>query len=149
MYRIRKRIYKKKRKIKSRKRARECIEEPDCLAGTQCCPTFDSVSSDSIYIMTGIPQLNPQLLPFPVGKSDKTASEVLTLPIGQGDCTVIYSPGGQDVVLFDCGSTTKKGIRFLPNDVKKCFENIVNVAIMVTRITTITCPSYLVQINLK
>lgn len=127
-------------------RVHECIEEPDCLTGTQCCSTFDSVSSDSICMTTGIPQSNPQLLPFPVGKSDKTASEVLTLPIGQGGCTVIYCTGGQDAVLFDYGSTTKKGIRFLPKDVKKYFENIVNVTIIISHGDQ---DHYLVQINLK
>ena len=30
--------------------------------------------------------------------------EVHTLPIGQGDCTVIYCNGGQHAILFDCGA---------------------------------------------
>ena len=34
--------------------------------------------------------------------------EVHTLPIGQGDCNIIYCPNRQDAVLFDCGSTSSR-----------------------------------------
>ena len=34
--------------------------------------------------------------------------EVHTLPIGQGDCNIIYCPNRQNAVLFDCGSTSSR-----------------------------------------
>ena len=35
----------------------------------------------------------------------KNILEVHAIPIGQGDCTIIYCPNGNDALLFDCGSS--------------------------------------------
>ena len=48
--------------------------------------------------------------------------EVHTLPIGQGDCNIIYCPNDQNAVLFDCGSTSSRDHpRFSPEFIQERF----------------------------
>ena len=48
--------------------------------------------------------------------------EVHTLPIGQGDCNIIYCPNDQNAVLFDCGSTSSRDRpRFSPEFIQEKF----------------------------
>ena len=48
--------------------------------------------------------------------------EVHTLPIGQGDCNIIYCPNSEDAVLFDCGSISgHNDPRLSPEFIKEMF----------------------------
>ena len=72
------------------------------------------------------PSKRRKLMKAPVLKYDVTDSalEIHTLPIGQGDCTIIYCPNKDYAILFDCGSSQGNtlpldGIRRYYRHVKK------------------------------
>ena len=50
---------------------------------------------------------------------NKDAVEVHTIPIGQGDCTVIYCPNEKHAILFDCGA--KGGNMLSPLQIREHF----------------------------
>ena len=57
-------------------------------------------------------------------------AEVHTLPIGQGDCTVIYCNGGQHAILFDCGSS--KGNTLEISSIQSYFEDVSSITVMIS-----------------
>ena len=106
-----------------------------CGVGTQQCHVPGSSSPAKTCVKTDKPQSNPQYYnaaAYRPGQSNKNDLEVHTIPIGQGDCTVIYCPGGKNAVLFDCGSTAGGDNRAAPDDVKKYFENVDHVTIIIS-----------------
>ena len=66
----------------------------------------------------------------PKSRTPGTLVEVHTLPIGQGDCTVIYCNGGQHAILFDCG---KKGGKSLEIPfIQSYFEDVSSITVMIS-----------------
>ena len=62
--------------------------------------------------------------------------DVHTLPVGQGDCTVIFCPNKKNAVLFDCGSSSKNQIQFSSGDVKSYFSRVDNITIILSHADT-------------
>ena len=60
----------------------------------------------------------------------KNSLKVITIPIGQGDCTLIYCPNGIDAIVFDCGST--RGNPLSTEDITDYFGCIDNVTILIS-----------------
>ena len=57
-------------------------------------------------------------------------AEVHTLPIGQGDCTVIYCNGGKHAILFDCGA---RGGNTLDTEfIQSYFEAVSFITVMIS-----------------
>ena len=56
--------------------------------------------------------------------------EVHAIPIGQGDCTVIYCPNGNDALLFDCGSSQAN--MFSAEDIRGFFKNINSITVFIS-----------------
>ena len=67
----------------------------------------------------------------PKSRTPGALVEVHTLPIGQGDCTVIYCRGGQHAILFDCGK--KGGNNTLePRFIRSYFEGVSSITVMIS-----------------
>ena len=60
--------------------------------------------------------------------------EVYTLPVGQGDCNIIYCPNDQNAVLFDCGSTSSRNDpKFSPEYIRYNFlRRVKNLTILLS-----------------
>ena len=56
--------------------------------------------------------------------------EVHAIPIGQGECTVIYCPNGKDALLFDCGSS--QGNMFSAEYLKTFFDYIDFITVLIS-----------------
>ena len=115
---------------------------PRCTATTRSCQ-FPGAKSSS-----------PKVCINPTGITDDTHSsgqqqpvtrsnypnrptdnlDVHTLPVGQGDCTVIFCPNKEDAVLFDCGSSSRKAeqIRLSPGQVRSYFRQVNHITIMLS-----------------
>ena len=66
----------------------------------------------------------------PKSRTPGALVEVHTLPIGQGDCTVIYCRGGQHAILFDCGSSEKNPLE--PRFIQSYFEDVSSITVMIS-----------------
>ena len=60
----------------------------------------------------------------------KNILEVHAIPIGQGDCTVIYCPNGNDALLFDCGSSQAN--MFSAEYIQGFFKDIKSITVLIS-----------------
>ena len=60
----------------------------------------------------------------------KNILEVHAIPIGQGDCTVIYCPNGNDALLFDCGSSQAN--MFSAEYIRNYFKDIKSITVLIS-----------------
>ena len=78
-------------------------------------------------------QSNTYQLPLnlynPHNREENTV-EIHTLPIGQGDCTVIYCPNEKCAILFDCGA--KGGNMLSPPKIRNFFSNVDSIYILIS-----------------
>lgn len=116
-------------------------KEVTCGPGSKACP----IPGSSPKAMICVPQPNViyytaavqnaiyyKAVDYAPRQTNRNLLEVHTLPIGQGDCTVIYCPNGDDVVLFDCGSTSGGDNRFSTDYVTQFFANVKRITIIVS-----------------
>ena len=96
--------------------------EPSTGQGKKCVKTADGSESETRI-------LKPWFHSISRGKL-----EVHTLPIGQGDCNIIYCPNNKDAVLFDCGSTSSRNDpRLSPKFIREKFlSSIQHLTIMLS-----------------
>ena len=60
------------------------------------------------------------------------ALEIHTLPIGQGDCTIIYCPNKDYAILFDCGSSDSQGNTLTPDGIRRYYRHVKNMTIIIS-----------------
>ena len=114
-------------------------KDVSCGPGTKACP----IPGSSPRAMICVPQpvyytaavqtaSYHKAVDYAPRQTNRNLLEVHTLPIGQGDCTVIYCPNGDDAVLFDCGSTSGGDNRFTTESVSQFFNNVQRITIIVS-----------------
>ena len=62
--------------------------------------------------------------------SNRDAVEIHTIPIGQGECAVIYCPNEKHAILFDCGA--KGGNMLSPPQIRDFFSDVDSISILIS-----------------
>ena len=102
--------------------SKEC-QEPASTSDSDVCITPEKIQRPHLY-------LNNEKA-YPKQLYDKSL-EVHALPVGQGDCTVIYCPNGDNAVLFDCGSVDGGDNRFVPEYIQNYFSKVKNITVIIS-----------------
>ena len=100
-------------------------QEPASTSNSDVCITPKKTQSPQLYLD------NLASHPQQLYKLEKSL-EVHALPVGQGDCTVIYCPNGDNAVLFDCGSVAGGDNRFVPEYIQNYFSKVKHITVIIS-----------------
>ena len=104
--------------------SKQC-QQPASINDTKVCITPKNTQFTLLYLDESVP-------PYPKQIHEVKKLEVHALPVGQGDCTVIYCPNGDNAVLFDCGSVAGGENRFAPEYIRNYFSKVKSITVIIS-----------------
>ena len=112
-------------------------QPPPCAPSGQKCQIPANTNDSKLCVASSKPQSTPRLYLTSRSRPERihasqNSLEVHALPVGQGDCTVIFCPNGINAVLFDCGSVSGGDNRFGPDDIQNYFSSIQKITIIIS-----------------